>query len=90
MKGQMIGGNVTKVQAVIWSNRNLECERAENLLLSVDEDVRVFYVDKDFTQRGFEAEFGENAEYPQISIGLKHRGTLKETLNYLKDNGTIQ
>tara|TARA_Y100001978_G_scaffold187929_1_gene188928 strand:+ start:61 stop:321 length:261 start_codon:yes stop_codon:yes gene_type:complete len=81
----MTGGNVTKIQSVIWSNRSLECERAESLLRSLDEDVRVFYVDKDFSQKGFEAEFGENAEYPQISVGLKYRGTLKETLNYLKN-----
>jgi len=76
---------MTKVQAVIWSNRSLECERAESLLLSVDEDVRVFYLDKDFTQRQFNAEFGEDAEYPQVQVGVDHRGTLKETLNYLKN-----
>ena len=76
---------MTKVQAVIWSNRSLECERAESLLHSVDEDVRVFYLDKDFTQRQFNAEFGEDAEYPQVQVGVDHRGTLKETLQYLKN-----
>ena len=53
---------MTKVQAVIWSNHSLECERAESLLRSVDEDVRVFYLDKDFTQRQFDAEFGVGAD----------------------------
>jgi len=76
---------VTKVQAVIWSNHSLECERAESLLSSVDEDVRVFYLDEDFTQRQFNAEFGEDAEYPQVQVGVDHRGTLKETLQYLKN-----
>ena len=76
---------MTKVQAVIWSNRSLECERAERLLCSVDEDVRVFYLDEDFTQRQFNAEFGEDAEYPQVQVGVDHRGTLKETLQYLKN-----
>jgi len=76
---------VTKVQAVIWSNHSLECERAESLLRSVDEDVRVFYLDEDFTQRQFNAEFGMDAEYPQVQVGVDHRGTLKETLHYLKN-----
>ena len=81
----MTGCRGTKVQAVIWSNRSLECERAESLLCSVDEDVRVFYLDEDFTQRQFNAEFGEDAEYPQVQVGVDHRGTLKETLHYLKN-----
>lgn len=81
----MTGGNVTRVQAVIWSNRSLECERAESLLHSVDEDVRVFYLDKDFTQRQFDAEFGVGTDYPQVQVGVEHRGTLKETLHYLKN-----
>ena len=45
--------------------------------------VRVFNLNTDFTDKEFRAEFGTEANYPQISIGLKHRGDLKETLNYL-------
>jgi hypothetical protein len=33
------------------------------------------------------SEFGEGAEYPQVAIGLDHRGTLKETLKYMSDKG---
>ena len=32
-------------------------------------------------------EFGEDAEYPQIALGLKHRGTLKETIQYMSEKG---
>tara|TARA_Y100001935_G_scaffold109548_1_gene90962 strand:- start:3210 stop:3470 length:261 start_codon:yes stop_codon:yes gene_type:complete len=86
----MTGHSVTRVQAVIWSNCSLECERAESLLNSVNEDVRVFYLDKDFTQRQFNAEFGKDAEYPQVQVGVEHRGTLKETLQYLKNKKRIR
>ena len=72
-----------QVQALIYSNGSQECERAESLLNSIKEDVRVFNLDTDFTDKEFRAEFGIEAEYPQISIGLNHRGSLKETLQYL-------
>lgn len=75
------------MQAIIYSNRSQECERARMLLESVHEDIREFYLDADFTKTQFEMEFGSNAEYPQISIGLNHRGNLKETLKYMSDNG---
>ena len=72
------------MQSLVYSNGNQECERAENLLTSIGQDVRVYLLGEDFTQKQFNAEFGQNAEYPQISIGLNHRGNLKETLQYLK------
>ena len=71
------------MQAIIYSNGNQECERAESLLASVKEEVKVYKLNKDFTEKQFCAEFGTGAEYPQISIGLDHRGSLKETLQYL-------
>jgi hypothetical protein len=40
-----------------------------------------------FTQRGFESEFGKDAEYPQINIGFRHIGSMKETLNFMKEQG---
>ncbi len=78
-----------KVQALVYSNGSQECERAESLLISIEQDVRVYLLDKDFTQKQFNAEFGHDAEYPQISYGLEHRGTLKETLNYMGRKGII-
>jgi len=72
------------MQALIYSNGNQECERAKMLLTSMNEDTKEFLLGVDFSDRQFRAEFGSGAEYPQIAIGLKHRGTLKETLQYLQ------
>ena len=72
------------MQALIYSNGNQECERAKMLLNSINEDTKEFLLGVDFSDRQFRAEFGSEAEYPQIAIGLKHRGTLKETLQYLQ------
>tara|TARA_A100001201_G_scaffold128184_1_gene113116 strand:- start:71 stop:304 length:234 start_codon:yes stop_codon:yes gene_type:complete len=72
------------MQALIYSNGSQECERAKMLLNSLNEDTKEFLLGVDFSDRQFRAEFGSEAEYPQIAIGLKHRGTLKETLHYLQ------
>ena len=37
--------------------------------------VLVYKLGRHFTQRGFEAEFGEDVEYPQINIGFRHTET---------------
>ena len=74
------------MQSVIYSNKSQECERAIMLLSNVHEDFHEYILDEDFTDKQFHAEFGDAAEYPQISIGLKHRGGLKETLQFMKDN----
>ena len=71
------------MQAWIYSNGNQECERAAMLLKSIHNDFHEYILGEDFTESQFKAEFGEAAEYPQIAIGVKHRGSLKETLNYL-------
>ena len=81
---------MTKMQALVYCNGSQECERAESLLHSIDQDVKVFLLNEDFTQSQFNAEFGQDAEYPQISYGLDHRGTLKETLHYMNDRGIIK
>ncbi len=77
------------IQSLIYSNGNQECERAKMLLQSFNEDIKEYVLDKDFTIRQFTDEFGNDAEFPQISIGLNHRGTLKETLQYLKQRGAL-
>ncbi len=77
------------IQSLIYSNGNQECERAKMLLQSFNEDIKEYVLGKDFTIRQFTDEFGNDAEFPQISIGLNHRGTLKETLQYLKQRGTL-
>ena len=75
------------MQALVYSNNSQECERAKQLLESLGQDIREFLLDVDFTDKQFKAEFGMEAEYPQISVGLNHRGSLKETLNFLKKEG---
>ena len=76
-------------QAWIYSNGNQECERAAMLLTRIYSDFHEYVLNKEFTESQFRAEFGPEAEYPQISIGVHHRGSLKETLHYLKDNELI-
>ena len=76
------------MKAIIYSDRNLESERAKQLLKSCSfDDVIVYYLDEDFTKTQFEMEFGGDASYPQISIGIQHIGTLKDTLHYLGKKG---
>ena len=74
-------------QALVYSNGSQECERAKMVLEACGQEVREFLLGTDFSDRQFRAEFGGEAEYPQVAIGLNHRGTLKETLKYMSDNG---
>ena len=74
-------------QALVYSNGGQESERAVMVLEACGQDVRQFLLGIDFTHKQFKAEFGDEAEYPQVSIGLDHRGTLKETLKYMSDKG---
>lgn len=75
------------IQALIYGNGSQESERAKMVLEACGQDVREFILGADFSDRQFRAEFGNDAEYPQIAIGLNHRGTLKETLRYMSQNG---
>lgn len=60
-------------QVLIYSNGSQESERARMLLESLGEEVKEFILGADFSDRQFRAEFGSEAEYPQIAIGLTHR-----------------
>ena len=75
------------MQALVYGNGSQESERAVMVLEACGQDVRQFLLGIDFTHKQFKAEFGDEAEYPQVSIGLDHRGTLKETLKYMSDKG---
>ena len=84
----MTGGNVTdKLTAVIYSNGSQECERMSMLLRSLGGEFHEYLVDCDFSDRQFRMEFGQEATYPQCSIGSKHVGSMKETLQYMSENG---
>jgi len=70
--------------AVIYSNGSQECERIAQLLKSLGGEFLEYRLNNHFTQRAFEQEFGEGATYPQVAIGSRHVGNMKETLQYLE------
>ncbi len=72
---------------VIYSNGSQECERMAMLLRSLEGQFLEYKLNSHFTQKGFEAEFGKDAEYPQINIGYAHIGGMKQTLQFMKDKG---
>ena len=74
---------------VIYSNGGQECERLSSLLKSLGGKFLEYKLGQHFTQRGFEAEFGKEAEYPQINIGYSHIGSMKETLQFMKERGVF-
>ena len=75
------------MQALVYGNGSQESERAKMVLEACGQEVKEFMLGIHFTHKQFKAEFGEGAEYPQVSIGLDHRGTLKETLKFMSDTG---
>ena len=74
-------------QALVYSNGSQESEKAKMVLEACGQQVREFLLGVDFSDKQFRAEFGNEAEYPQVAIGLDHRGTLKETLKYMSEHG---
>jgi len=77
--------------AVIYSNGNQECERMAALLEALPDvsDFHKYELGKHFTEYQFCTEFGQEATYPQVSIGYKHIGSMKETLQYLSSRGLL-
>ncbi len=75
------------MQAVIYSNGNQECERAKTLLQKLNVEILEYKLNQHFSDRGFVEEFGKEAEYPQVNVGFRHIGGLKETLQYMNDKG---
>ena len=75
------------MQAVIYSNGNQECERAKTLLQKLNVEILEYKLNQHFSDRGFVEEFGKEAEYPQVNVGFRHIGRLKETLQYMNDKG---
>ena len=69
--------------AVIYSNGSQECERIAQLLKSISTEFHQYELGDHFTKQQFEMEFGGDASYPQVTVGNKHIGSMKETLQYL-------
>ena len=74
---------------VIYSRGSQECERAKSLLLRLEGELLEYNLGVDFSDRQFRSEFGSEAEFPQIAIGSKHIGSLKETLQYFQTNNLL-
>tara|TARA_B100000212_G_C27181040_1_gene450318 strand:+ start:254 stop:505 length:252 start_codon:yes stop_codon:yes gene_type:complete len=75
--------------AVVYTNGSQECERVTSLIRSLGGEFQEYRLDQHFTQRAFEQEFGPDADYPQVAIGARHIGNLKETLQQLQQEGII-
>ena len=75
------------IEALVYSNGSQESERAKMVLDACGQEVKEFLLGVDFSDKQFRAEFGSEAEYPQVAIGLNHRGNLKETLKFMSDTG---
>ena len=78
------------MQAVIYSNGSQECERMSTLLKTIGGEFHEYVLGKHFDEKAFVSEFGFEATYPQVALGSKHIGSMKETLQYMKTNGIIQ
>ena len=76
-------------KAVIYTNGSQECERIIQLLKAIGGEFLEYRLNNHFTQRAFEQEFGSEATYPQVAIGSKHIGNMKETLHYFKEKELI-
>lgn len=72
---------------VIYSNGSQECERITMLLKSLGGEFHEYKLGQHFTEHQFRGEFGSEATYPQVAIGMKHIGSMKETLQYMSDKG---
>ena len=57
-------------QALVYSNGSQESERAKMVLEACGQEVREFLLGVDFSDRQFRAEFGSEAEYPQVLLDL--------------------
>ena len=70
--------------AILYSDGSQECQRAVALFQSLEQRFVEYQLDRDFTMKEFVSEFGDSAPFPQVAIGVKHIGGLKETLQYYK------
>ena len=75
--------------AILYSDGTQECQRVEALFQSLDQKYIEYKLNRDFTIKQFIEEFGVESPFPQIAIGIRHIGGLKETLNYYKNKGLL-
>ena len=80
---------MSKLNAVLYTDGSIECDRIRMLLQSLDGEYLEYLLGVDFSDRQFRAEFGSDAEYPQVTINHKHIGSLKETLQYFQQENVL-
>ena len=76
--------------AVIYSNGSQECERIGMLLKALGGEFHEYLLGVDFSDKQFRMEFGSEATYPQVSLGSEHIGSMKESLQYMRDRGIFE
>lgn len=74
---------------VLYTDGGQESDRCRQLLISLNGEFLEYQLGEDFTDAQFQQEFGPGAHYPQVAIGYRHIGGLKETLQYLQTEGRI-
>ena len=74
---------------VLYTDGGQESERVRQLLSSLDGEYLEYHLGIDFSDKQFRMEFGSDAEYPQVAVGVEHIGGLKETLRYFMEQGDI-
>ena len=80
---------MTKDLAIVYSNRSLESDRAIALLKYMEVPYIEYLVGVDFSMDEFRREFGDEAEFPQVAVGVRHVGSLKDTLHYFEYTGKL-
>ena len=78
-----------KISAILYTDGCQECERIRMLLKSLGGEYLEYELGVHFSDRQFRSEFGNDAEYPQITINHDHVGSLKETLQYFQNREII-
>lgn len=80
---------MSKIEAVLYTDGGIECDRVRMLLKSLGGEYLEYHLGADFSDRQFRAEFGSEANYPQITINGDHIGSLKETLHYFQQKEVL-
>lgn len=75
--------------SVLYTDGGQESERIRQLLRSLGGEYLEYTLGKEFTESQFRREFGPDAQFPQVAIGYRHIGGLKDTLHYLQSEGLI-
>lgn len=76
------------MQVVLYSDSSQESERMASLMANlVDVEFLRYELGVHFSDRQFRQEFGSEATYPQVAIGSKHIGSMKEALQYMSAKG---